>query len=195
MIGRKKPKKEIKKPKFRKADIFIWPWIAPAKRHRGPYFRLVREIASLLEIKKGDRVLETHCGIIPHFRVWKAAVGKEGRMIAIDLDPFAVRASKAIESVYTRKKNRTDIRVADAENLPFPDKSFNKYIMVFPDELTEKVMSEMYRVLEPGGLAFIKTDPDEIFDALKYWGFMKKFKVLKSQFHSRKTQSVVLKKI
>jgi len=155
-----RPGTQRKRAKYRKINRTFWPLVAPLAR--GRYSVLAREIAKALGIKQGDRVLETHCGMSPHFRAWKAAAGKEGRVVAVDIDPFIAGILKIKQALRTRKKNRAEIRIADAENLPFEDRSFDKYIAILPDAFSDKMIGEMHRVLKPGGLAFVMCSDEEI---------------------------------
>lgn len=70
---------------------------------------------------------------------------------AIDLTPVAVGLTQKRLELYGL---RADVRVADAQSLPFPDASFD-FVLAFgclmhmPD--TEKAIREIHRVLKPGG--------------------------------------------
>lgn len=96
----------------------------------------------------GKKVLDIGCGT-----GWSteqfARIGAE--VSAIDLTEKAIELTKKRFAIYNLK---ADIRVGDAENMPYPDGTFD-YILAWgvlmhtPD--TEKTISEIYRVLKPGG--------------------------------------------
>ena len=76
------------------------------------------------------------------------------RVTAIDLTPRAVELTK--KRLELNHISADEIRVADAQQLPFSEKTFD-YVLAFgclmhmPD--TQKTIDEIYRVLKPGGRA------------------------------------------
>ena len=99
----------------------------------------------------GRDVLEIGVGMGADHLEW--AKSKPRSLSGIDLTDRAVD--------YARKRleldgYRSDLRVADAEHLPFPDESFDivyswGVLHATPD--TPKAIEEVHRVLRPGGLA------------------------------------------
>jgi SAM-dependent methyltransferase len=79
-------------------------------------------------------------------------VGPQGRVVATDL------AQEMIDNLARRARDadisNIDTRVVDAENIPFPDRSFDAVTMqhglMFCAEPSQ-VVSEVYRTLRPGG--------------------------------------------
>jgi len=183
----RKPKR--KRAKYRKVDRTIWPIVAPL--FRGKYPVLTKTIVGLLDIKKGDHVLETHCGTRSHFKTWKATVGEKGRVVAMDIDPF-IAGIQRIKQKLRLRKNRAEIQIGNAEKLHFKDNSFDKYVITLPDRLTDNIVSEMRRVLKPGGLAFVMDSDDKIEHLVRNQA--KGFSVVKTSEINMSCQFVVLKK-
>ena len=103
------------------------------------------------------RVLDLGCGVGHSFRLLAPR-----ETVGVDLDPESL-AGQERETV-----------VADMRDLPFPDGSFGSAIGVQSIEHVsdpERVLAEVVRVLEPGGVAVLVTPnrltfarPDEIID-------------------------------
>jgi SAM-dependent methyltransferase len=81
-----------------------------------------------------------------------AAVGPQGRVVATDLVPEMLQAAQ--EHAAARGLSNIEFQVADAEQLPFLDREFDRVtcrfgIMFFSD--IQKSFSEIRRVLKPAG--------------------------------------------
>ena len=92
-----------------------------------------------------------------------AAVGPQGRVMATDLLLEMLEVAK--ENAASRRLTNIEFRAADAEQLPFPDRYFDRVtcrfgIMFIPD--IQKALGEMRRVLKPGGrVSFVTWGPLE----------------------------------
>lgn len=80
------------------------------------------------------------------------SVGPAGRVVATDLVPEMLLVAQ--ENAHARRLSNMEFRAADAEHLPFASTSFDRVtcrfgVMFFPD--TQKSLSEIRRVLRPGG--------------------------------------------
>ncbi|MEE9323677.1 MAG: class I SAM-dependent methyltransferase [Candidatus Aenigmarchaeota archaeon] len=100
------------------------------------------------ETLRGKKVLEIGCGM----GTMASQFAKEGAKItALDITHKAIEITNRRFNLFNLEGN---LEVADAENLPFPDNTFD---FVFswgvlhhtPD--TQKAIDEVYRVLKPGG--------------------------------------------
>lgn len=107
-----------------------------------------KQLVALLNLKKGDRVLDVGCGT-GLLGAWVAdQVGERGEVIGID--PLPLRVVLA-----ARKHTRFHTKVGRAEDLSeFADESFDAVYLnsVFhwvPDQ--PKALAEALRVLRPGG--------------------------------------------
>lgn len=83
-----------------------------------------------------------------------------GKICAVDISEYMVDILKKKIETEGYPQNTADVRVADAENLPFDDCIFDVVIssMVFgmvPNQ--EKMIAEMIRVVKPGGIVAIST--------------------------------------
>ena len=107
-------------------------------------------------IKQGMRVLEVGCGSGAFVTFVARAVGKTGKVSALDIQPAML---KQLEAKLTRSENR-DIKnikviLGSAYELPFEDNSLDLVYMVtvlqeIPDR--GKALQEVRRVLKPKGI-------------------------------------------
>ena len=118
-------------------------------------------------IRKGTRVLEVGCGSGAYTTFVARAVGREGRVYALDIQPEMLQQ---LESKLARPENE-DIKNIELVNssayeLPFDDDSLDLVYMVtvlqeIPDR--SKALQQVRRVLKPGGILSVTEwlpDPD-----------------------------------
>lgn len=131
--------------------------------------------AHQMEIPEGSRVLDVAVGRGAFSFLAKEKVGETGTVIGIDL------ASGMIESTKKEaEKQGIDIKLLqmDAESLDFEDNSFDfAYcgfaIFFFPN--LDKALSEIRRVLKPGGKLNVSTFcTDPIYDTEWFYDLAKK---------------------
>jgi SAM-dependent methyltransferase len=107
---------------------------------------------SLGALAPGERVLDLGCGAGLDSLVAAQMVGPEGSVVGIDMTPEMLDKARAGAA----ESGLENVRFleAQAEQLPFPDESFdvvisNGVIDLIPDK--DAVFSELHRVLAPGG--------------------------------------------
>ena len=98
-------------------------------------------------IRPGQRVLDVACGTGALTLAAAEAVGPEGALVGLDLNPEMLEVAR-------RKSARIDWQEAPAEALPFPDAAFDAVVsqfglMFFADRVA--ALREMWRVVRPGG--------------------------------------------
>jgi ubiquinone/menaquinone biosynthesis C-methylase UbiE len=111
-------------------------------------------LVELAALQPGERVLDVACGTgLVTFRAAEA-VGPSGEVIGTDISRAMVETSQQVAA----QRNLEQVRFerADAEDLPFPDNTFNVALcalgrMFVPTPL--KALQEWSRVLCPGGRA------------------------------------------
>ncbi len=116
------------------------------------FTRRARIIFENLDLTGNEKVLEVGCGRGFYLRVLKS-VWPNLEVTGIDLNPKYLKKAKEFIGGL-----RVDLRVANATKLPFKDKTFDRIIATeilehISDD--EKTISEMFRVLKPGGIIMV----------------------------------------
>ena len=107
---------------------------------------------SLGRLAQGERVLDLGSGAGTDSLVAALMVGPEGRVTGIDMTPEMLGKARAAAS--DLGAGNVEFVEGEAERLPFGDESFdvvisNGVIDLIPDK--DAVLSELFRVLTPGG--------------------------------------------
>jgi ubiquinone/menaquinone biosynthesis C-methylase UbiE len=108
----------------------------------------------MVGLRPGERVLDVACGTgLISLRVARS-VGAAGAVVGTDIAGQMVEAARLVAT--EREVDNVTFKRADAEELPFPDRSFDAAIcglglMYVPDPIT--ALREMRRTLRPGGRA------------------------------------------
>jgi SAM-dependent methyltransferase len=106
-----------------------------------------KPVAEAAGIHSGQRVLDVACGTGVLAREAHRRVGKEGRVVGLDINDGML-------AVAARSEPDIEWRQGDAGSLPFEDASFDVVVsqfalMYFADRAT--ALSEMWRTLAPSG--------------------------------------------
>lgn len=107
---------------------------------------------SLDEIREGECILDIGCGAGVDAFIASLMVGPNGRVVGIDFIQEMV--GRARENLVKAGLGNVTFQEASAEELPFPDGSFDVIISngvfnLIPDKL--KALKEALRVLKPSG--------------------------------------------
>lgn len=121
------------------------------------------------ELKDGESVLDIGCGTGVLTRLAALSVGQTGYVIGID--PAAKMMEVAGKNA-VKEGSRAEFRLGVIEDLPFEDNRFDCVLSSamlhhLPPEVKVKGLSEVYRVLKPGGrLVLVDVDRPT---ALLWW--------------------------
>jgi SAM-dependent methyltransferase len=112
-------------------------------------------VVELARLRRGLRVLDVACGTGLVARLAAEAVGADGRVAALDLNPAMLAVASELPPV---DGAQIDWVEGDAQSLPFTDASFDVVccqlgLQFFPDR--ERAVREIKRVLVPGGRAVV----------------------------------------
>jgi len=108
-------------------------------------------------VKDADLILDVGCGSGMVTR--DLAHLTKGKVIAIDGSEEMLKVADKILSVY----NNVELRIGDAEDLPFEDNKFDITtcnLLLMWAENPQKVVNEMTRVTKPGGIVLASLEPD-----------------------------------
>jgi ubiquinone/menaquinone biosynthesis C-methylase UbiE len=118
-------------------------------------------------IKKGMKALEIGCGSGAFTTFIARAIGNEGKVYALDIQPKMLEQIKnKLDKVENKDIKNIELVLASAYELPFSDNFLDLVYMVsvfqeIPDK--NKTLIEIKRVLKPGGILSISEffiDPD-----------------------------------
>lgn len=107
---------------------------------------------SLVQVQKGESVLDVGCGAGVDSIVAATMVGPDGRVVGADLIPEMLELAR--ENLEKTSLGNVTFLEASAEELPFQDASFdvaisNGVFNLVPDKA--RALKEVGRVLKPGG--------------------------------------------
>jgi ubiquinone/menaquinone biosynthesis C-methylase UbiE len=113
--------------------------------------RLRQQAIDWLEIEPGERILDIASGTGTISIMMGNQLGGQGEVVGIEISPTQMRVARR-----KRRPPGVCFSQADAQNIPFPDASFDKAIIFgalheMPREVRRKVLSEAFRALKPSG--------------------------------------------
>lgn len=128
-------------------------WFADTFMFRGQVRQLRKRAINLANIQPGEQILDIGCGTGTLAIQVKRYVGKAGRVAGIDPGNQQIARARAKAA---RLNLPIDFQIGVIEQLPFPDQSFDVVLTTLmmhhlPDSLKRQGLSEIVRVLKPGG--------------------------------------------
>jgi len=135
----------------------LMEWVLDTFLLRGWLRELRQRTANLARLQLGEKVLDVGCGTGTLAIEVQQRVGATGR--AFGVDPGAQQIARA-RSKATRRNLPIDFKVGVIEHLDFPDQTFDVVVSTLmmhhlPDDLKRQGLSEIARVLKPGGRLII----------------------------------------
>ena len=120
---------------------------------RGQWLELRHKTVNLAHIQPGEHVLDVGCGTGTLAIEVSLRVGSAGRVAGVD--PGTQQIARA-RSKAARRNLPIDFQIGVIERLPFPDQTFDVVLSTLmmhhlPDSLKRQGLSEIARVLKPGG--------------------------------------------
>jgi SAM-dependent methyltransferase len=141
---------------FKEAQKAGWAYFAPLQSlTTGPAARLV----NFAGLRSGMRVLDVACGTGV---VSVTAARRGAKVTGLDLTPELLKVARANAEI---AKVAIEWHEGDAEALPFADSTFDAVVSQFGHMFAprpEIAISEMLRVLRPGGIIAFSTWPPEL---------------------------------
>lgn len=140
----------------RRVQRYGWDYSSPhyEKGWQSQLWPAQERLLKRADFRPGEKVLDISCGTgLVTFPVAEA-VGPDGEVTGIDLSEGMIEKAASIAG--EKDFNQVSFQHMDAEELDFPDDSFDIAInslglMYYPDP--DKAIKEMYRVVKPGGRA------------------------------------------
>jgi ubiquinone/menaquinone biosynthesis C-methylase UbiE len=139
-----------------------WPydlmvWFFDTVVFHGKLQALRTKTADLAKLQRGEAVLDVGCGTGTQALKAYERVGETGRVSGIDRGPRQIARARAKAA---RRKFPIDFQIGVIEQLAFPDQSFDVVLSTLmmhhlPDDLKRQGLTEIARVLKPGGRLLI----------------------------------------
>ncbi len=132
-------------------DLMVW--FIDTFLFRGQLRELRQRTANLAGIQPGEKVLDVGCGTGTLAIEVQSRVGRAGRVAGVD--PGTQQIARA-RSKAARRTLPIDFQIGVIEHLAFPDQTFDVVLSTLmmhhlPDSLKRQGLSEIARVLKPGG--------------------------------------------
>lgn len=124
--------------------------------------------AKRLELEKFNSMLDVGCGAGHWTRTLAPYLNKNAAITAVDSDPKWFKENNEFSDYFQNRSQNFKLREGDAQNLPFPDNSFELVTcqtVLIHVPFPEKAIREMKRVLKPGG-TLLCVEPNNIVQSL-----------------------------
>ena len=114
---------KVKSSEYKKRNMAIWNEVAPryhkrwATAKRGP-FQSTKKLVELVNVEKGNQVLDIACGTGVVTKILNQKVGKLGYVVGADTSVTAIKVAKK----WNNKASNILFVNADAENFSFKEK-------------------------------------------------------------------------
>ncbi len=119
--------------------------------------KIRRRVLNLLNLKAGDKVLDTACGTGTSALITAEMIGVEGEVVGIDLSANMIKIAKS-----KVKSANISFLNTNSEDIPYPDNYFDKahislalHEMIYEGRVN--TLREIHRVLKPSGI-FVVAD-------------------------------------
>lgn len=125
-------------------------------------------VAKHYDISKAEKILEVGCGTGDFWQFMKSKLHAKQQLTLTDFSDGMLQVAEE----HVKKFNlpcKVNFQIADVEDLPFPDQSFNvvlAHLMLYHATSQQKALAEINRVLQPGGWVGISTFALENFHAM-----------------------------
>jgi ubiquinone/menaquinone biosynthesis C-methylase UbiE len=128
-------------------------WFQDTFSFRGQWRELRQRTITLARLQPGEQVLDVGCGTGTLALEVARRVGRAGRVAGIDPSPEQIARARAKA---VRRHVPIAFQIGVIERLPFPDQTFDVVLSTLmmhhlPDSLKRQGLSEVARVLKPGG--------------------------------------------
>ena len=158
---------------YKKRNMSVWNEVAPryhkrwATAKKGP-FQSTKKLVELIDVKKGDHILDVASGTGVVTKLLKQKVGKSGFVIGADTATTAIKVAKK----WNKKSPNLLFVNADAENFSFKEKfdiiTCQYALFFFPN--SQKALKNMKNSLKESGKLGISVHghPDRVpyFDSI-----------------------------
>ena len=129
----------------------LTPWYVDTAEAQAT--EMYKAFLPLLKLETATSIVEIGCGSGNGVQLLMPQVSEECKIVASDLNDEMIELFKK-----RGFPERVTVESADSEQLPYSDGMFDRYIanlVLMIVETPEKMLSEAFRVLQPGGIAML----------------------------------------